>query len=138
MTPVAIAILPTIPYMLLLIGLGLTIFTDQYINRIHKRIMIIIVVLAISLILQNLADYLLTGTDYITLRTISAIYGYSVRPVIIVMFYYFILNTTFATAVIFLLIDSVSYIPLSETLVEFAEVIWKTPIFTDWILPVLL
>ena len=92
MTPVAIAILSTIPYMLLLIGLGLTIFTDQYINRIHKRIMIIIVVLAISLILQNLADYLLTGTDYITLRTISAIYGYSVRPAIIVLFYYFIYN----------------------------------------------
>ena len=90
MNPVAIAILSIIPYTIMLIGLGLTIFTDRYISRAHKRIMMIIVALAVSLIMQNLTDYLFRGPDYITLRTISAIYGYSVRPAIIVMFYYFI------------------------------------------------
>ena len=90
MNPVAIAILSTIPYTIILIGLGLTIFTDRYISRAHKRIMMIILALAVSLIMQNLTDYLFRGPDYITLRTISAIYGYSVRPAIIVMFYHFI------------------------------------------------
>lgn len=44
---------------------------------------------------------------------------------------YFIRNTTFATAVTFLSIEDVSFIPISETFVESTGVIWNTPIFTD-------
>lgn len=90
MSPTEIALLSTIPYIVLLFGLGRTILTDPYIRRIHKRIMLLIVVLAASLIAQNVADYLLYyDRPNILMRTIVGIYGYSARPAIIVLFYYF-------------------------------------------------
>ena len=42
------------PLLLLLFGLGFTVTIDPYIRREHRRIMLIIVVLCLSLIVQNL------------------------------------------------------------------------------------
>ena len=92
MTPWGTVAIFMIPYTLLLIGLGLTVLTDTYISRIHKTIMLSIVVLTASLIVQNVADYFLTDTPHILLRKIVGIYGYSIRPAIIVLFYYFVDN----------------------------------------------
>lgn len=58
--------------------------------------------------------------------------GYRLIKIKMAFFYlYFIRNTTFATAVTFLSIEDVSFIPISETFVESTGVIWNTPIFTD-------
>ena len=45
---------------------------------------------------------------------------------------------TVTTAVIFLMSDDVSFTPQSATSVEFTGVIWKTPIFAERMLPILL
>ena len=58
--------------------------------------------------------------------------GFRLIKIKVAFFYlYFIRNTTFATAVTFLSIEDVSFIPISETFVESTGVIWNTPIFTD-------
>ena len=93
MTLTETALLSAVPYLLLLIGLGRTVLSDPYINRVRKRIMLLIVVLAATLIAQNVADFLLFyDRPNVLLRTIVGIYGYSVRPAIIVLFYYFLEN----------------------------------------------
>ena len=77
--------------LILLTGLVITLLGDPYIRREHKRIILIIIVLVVSLIAQNYVEYILEkGTPRPLLRTIVAIYGYSVRPMLIVLFYYII------------------------------------------------
>ena len=90
MTPLATALYTAAPFLFILLGLVLTVLTDSYISRVHKRIMLTIVTLAATLIAQNIADFLLDGTPYRLARIICGIYGYSVRPLIIVLFYYFV------------------------------------------------
>lgn len=93
MSPMGIALSSTAPFALLLFGLALTVLTDSYMNRTHKTIMITIVVLAATLIVQNVADYLLFyDRPNLLLRTIVGIYGYAMRPAIIVLFYYFFVS----------------------------------------------
>ena len=90
MTPTQTALLSTVPYILLLIGLGRTVLSDPYVSRIRKQIMLVIVVLAATMIAQNAADYILYyDRTNILMRTVVGIYGYAMRPVIIVLFYYF-------------------------------------------------
>ena len=90
----------TIPYVFLLmlllsilIGLSLILIGDTYIRKEYKQIILMIIVLVISLMLQNYFEYRL-ATDWTNRkwRTIVSIYGYSVRPVLIVLFYYTILD----------------------------------------------
>ncbi|MBR6184679.1 MAG: histidine kinase [Clostridia bacterium] len=76
---------------LLLIGMWIAVWIDQYIQNQKKRIMLTICGLVFSLIVQNFLDNLLTyGTPAILLRKIIDIYGYSIRPVILVLFLYII------------------------------------------------
>lgn len=86
------AVFPGIPYLLLLVGLALTVFTDSYISRLHKRILLIVVALTVSLIIQNVVSAVLDSTPHVLIRIIIGIYGYSVRPAIIVLFCYFFNN----------------------------------------------
>ena len=84
-------ILAIFPVILLLIGLSIATGIDQYILRWKRRIMLIICVLVFSLIAQNFLDNLLTyGTPMITLRIVIDIYGYSIRPVILLLFLYIV------------------------------------------------
>jgi hypothetical protein len=79
-----LAILPTI---LLLAGLFFIIGIDPYIHRKQRGIMLILGILVFSLVLQNYVEYLLTiGRPRIMLRRIVSCYGYSIRPVILLMF----------------------------------------------------
>lgn len=87
-----IAVTQAVPYIVLLIGLAIAVLTDTYISRFHKKILLLVVLLAVTLILQNVADCLLSGTPYVLIRKIVGIYGYAVRPAIIVLFYYFFNN----------------------------------------------
>ena len=75
------------PLLLLLFGLGFTVTIDPYIQREHRRIMLVIVVLCLSLIAQNLWDNeLFIRHKDLAWKKFLAAYGYSVRPVILVLF----------------------------------------------------
>ena len=72
----------------LLIGLTVTILNDPYIRRRHKKTLLLIIGLCFSLILQNyIEDALAAGPPRQLERTLSSIYGYAVRPAIIVLVY---------------------------------------------------
>ena len=81
-----------IPYIIILVGLALTVLFDSYISRSHKRIFLLVVLLTGTLILQNVADTVLSGTPNLLVRKLLVIYGYSIRPAIIVLFYHFLKN----------------------------------------------
>ena len=89
MTMGATALAVIAPLLLLLLGLGFTVLIDPYIQKKQKRTMLIIAALCLTLVAQNYWDYALTiGQPQLTLRTIVTIYGYSVRPVILILFLY--------------------------------------------------
>lgn len=80
-------ILAVLPVTLLLIGLLIAVGSDAYLQKRHKRTMLLICTLVFSLIAQNLMDHLLTiGEPMIMLRRVVDIYGYSIRPVILLLF----------------------------------------------------
>ena len=82
-------ILAVLPVLLLLIGLYLAVRIDPYIKKKQRQIMLIICVLVFSLIAENELDYLLTtGQPMVIFRILVDIYGYSVRPVILLLFLY--------------------------------------------------
>ena len=72
----------------LLIGLAVTILNDPYIRHRPKRALLLIIVLCISLIIQNyIDDMLAAGQTKWLERTLATIYGYAIRPAIIVLVY---------------------------------------------------
>ena len=75
------------PLLLLLFGLGVTVVIDPYIRREHRRIMLIIVVLSFSLATQNILEneFFISRSNLAWKNLLSA-YGYSVRPVILILF----------------------------------------------------
>ena len=75
------------PLVLLLLGLGFTVVIDPYIRREHRRIMLTIVALCFSLIVQNYweNELFVRHTDLPLKNALSA-YGYSVRPVFLLLF----------------------------------------------------
>lgn len=78
-----------IPLLFQIIGLGIAVCVDPYIEKHHKKIMLFIVLLVLSLTVQNVSEYTLAkhiAMPYV--RTIVAVYGYCVRPLIILMFFY--------------------------------------------------
>ena len=86
-----IANLSAIPIAVLLLALLLTVWLDAYLSAERKRVMVIIVALVFSLILQNYMDNKLSLAEvYNALRIPVSIYGYAIRPVILVMFLYIV------------------------------------------------
>ena len=86
-----IANLSAIPIAVLLLALLLTVWLDAYLSAERKRVMVIIVALVFSLILQNYMDNRLSVAEvYNALRIPVSIYGYAIRPVILVMFLYIV------------------------------------------------
>ena len=86
-----IEVLAVLPMTFLLIGLLIAVAIDSYIQKWQKRIMLTICALVFSLIVQNLFDHLLTiGPPRIMLRRVVDIYGYSIRPVILLLFLYIV------------------------------------------------
>ena len=78
-----------IPLLFQIVGLGIAVCVDPYIEKHHKKIMLFIVLLVLSLTVQNVSEYTLAkhvAMPYV--RTIVAVYGYCVRPLIILLFFY--------------------------------------------------
>jgi hypothetical protein len=79
------------PVTLLLIGLLIAVGIDSYIQKWQKQIMLTICALVFSLIVQNVMDnWLALGKPMIMLRRVVDIYGYSIRPVILLLFLYIV------------------------------------------------
>ena len=80
-----------LPLLLQLIGVTFAVQIDPYIRKEQRRIMLLIVALLLSLIVQDcLGSWLdVDGTKPFA-RTIVGIYGYSVRPLVIVLFFYIV------------------------------------------------
>ena len=86
-----IANLSAIPIAVLLLALLLTVWLDAYLSAERKRVMGVIVALVFSLILQNYWDNRLSlAQAYNALRIPVSVFGYAVRPVILVMFLYIV------------------------------------------------
>lgn len=80
-----------IPLVLQMVGLLFIVLLDSYIRREQRRIMLIIIAVVISLIVQNFIGYLLDldGTMPYA-RTVDGIYGYIMRPVVLILFCYLV------------------------------------------------
>ena len=75
------------PLLILVFGLTPIVARDSYLTKKQKRIMLWIIGLILVLLAQNVADYVLqTAVSMPYLRTLESIVGYSVRPIIIVLF----------------------------------------------------
>ncbi|MBQ5360818.1 MAG: hypothetical protein IIU47_07225, partial [Lachnospiraceae bacterium] len=75
------------PMLFLLLGLGFTVVIDPYIQQKQRRIMLLIIVLCLSLIVQNLwENELFVSHSHLALKNLLSAYGYSVRPVFLVLF----------------------------------------------------
>ena len=76
-----------IPLAVLILGLTPIVARDNYLNKNQKSIMFTIIAMIGVLVLQNVVDYILqTVVSAPYLRTLESIVGYSVRPVIIILF----------------------------------------------------
>ncbi len=73
---------------MMLFGLVFTVLNDTYIQRVHRRLILIIVALELVLIAQNAAEFLLDMHSFYVLRIYNSVIGYSTRPVIIVLFFH--------------------------------------------------
>ena len=75
------------PMALLVIGLYIAVFIDPYIEKRERRIMLTVCTLVFSLVVENYLDYLLSvKITAVLFRKIVDIYGYSIRPVILLLF----------------------------------------------------
>ena len=75
------------PLLLLLLGLGFTVVIDPYLQRRQRRIMLVVTALSLSLIGQNLWESaLFVSRSHLALKYFLSAYGYSVRPVILILF----------------------------------------------------
>ena len=73
-----------------LFGLSFAVWSNPFIQRKRRRIMLIIIALIASLLVQNLVDFQLQRVSLPLGRTLTAIFGYSVRPLIELLFFYIV------------------------------------------------
>ena len=77
--------------LLLLVGLGFTVAIDPYIQRQQRCVMLVIVALCFTLVAQNLLENaFFVSRSNLAFKKILSAYGYSVRPVILILFLYII------------------------------------------------
>ncbi|MBQ9015582.1 MAG: histidine kinase [Firmicutes bacterium] len=76
----------------ILIGLTFTVLNDPYIQKKQRRIMLLLIAVCAVLIVQNYTESVLSfqppDPSLVLLRTVESVLGYSLRPVVIVLFFY--------------------------------------------------
>ncbi|MBQ4207501.1 MAG: hypothetical protein II621_04280, partial [Clostridia bacterium] len=77
-------LLLVVPLLLQLLMLTFAVLIDPYIRKPHRRLLLAIAALMLSLIAQNLLESLLQDSNL--LRTAVSVYGYCVRPVLLILF----------------------------------------------------
>ena len=78
------------PLLLQLLGLGFAVLTDRYLRPEHRRDMLLIVGLLVCLVAQNLLGFRQEPAVPVLTRRLIAIAGYSLRPVILLLFLYIV------------------------------------------------
>ena len=79
--------LTLVPVLSLLIVLTIIVWIDPYLRRRDKRIMKIIILAMVSLVVQNvMEERLAIGSPRPLLRAAFAVYGYAIRPVLLVLY----------------------------------------------------
>ena len=77
----------------LMLGLTLAVFTDLYIGKRKRGVMLLIIIFDFSLILQDVFSYLVEVDGTMPFeRTLVSIFGYVIRPVILVLFAYIVVQ----------------------------------------------
>lgn len=80
-----------IPLALQLLGLVLVVLLDPYVGKKQRRLLLLNAVLIASLVAEDiLSDYFLLQGDVPPLRTLVSIYGYAVRPLVLLLFCYLV------------------------------------------------
>ena len=80
-------LMSVLPLFLELFCLLIVVLFDPHIKRVHRRIMLInVVLIALSLVQNLFNDYFTFYGDTPPLRTLNSIFGYSVAPVILLLF----------------------------------------------------
>ena len=80
-------LLMILPLAIALVGLTAAVIIDRFINKDQKRTLLVIAVVLLSLIAQNYIEYRLhIGSTYSYWRLVLSIYGYAVRPFVIILF----------------------------------------------------
>ena len=75
------------PLLIQIIGIIPVVITDKYIQRVQRGIMLHIITLIALLVAQNVVEYVLkTSWSEPYLRTLVSIFGYCVRPTILLLF----------------------------------------------------
>ena len=84
-------IMTVIPLVLQLLGLTFAVAADPYIIKIQKRILLINIVVIFSLVMQNFLGYLVDLNGHMIFeRIVIGVYGYCLRPVVIVLLFYLV------------------------------------------------
>ena len=74
------------PLGLQLFGMSFAVLTDRYLQKKHRRDLLIIAALLLCLVAQNLLETRLMQGDHVFARTLTAIAGYSIRPLVLLLF----------------------------------------------------
>ncbi|MBR0308372.1 MAG: histidine kinase [Mogibacterium sp.] len=76
----------------ILIGMTFTVVNDPYLQKRHRQIMLNLIAICAILVVQNYTESMLSYAEpdpsLILLRTFVSVAGYSLRPVVIVLFFY--------------------------------------------------
>ena len=77
-----------------LVGVFIFGITDRFVDKRRKGIYITLVILVVTLIIQNFVEYhLIENVKNVPLRTFVSVYGYTVRPTIVALFIYLVSPT---------------------------------------------
>lgn len=80
-----------IPLVLQLLGLVLVVLLDPYVGKKQRRLLLLNVALITSLIAENIvSDWFVVHGDVPPVRTLLAIYGYAVRPLVLLLICYIV------------------------------------------------
>lgn len=80
-----------IPLVLQLLGLVLVVLLDPYVGKKQRRLLLLNAALITSLITENIvSDWFVVHGDVPPVRTLLAIYGYAVRPLVLLLICYIV------------------------------------------------
>ena len=72
-------------------GVTFAVMADSYINRKQRKVLLLAILLILSLIAQNFIEtYADMNGHMVFVRTVTSIYGYAARPVVVLLFAYLV------------------------------------------------
>ncbi len=107
--------------LLQLVVLAVAVFIDSYINREKRKIMLAIILIVLSIIAQNYMEYYFEVIDSVPFaRKVAAIYGYCIRPLLILSFIYMLdVYKRHITASVLFIINTIVYLSAFFTDIAF-------------------